>query len=160
MNPSISASSSCTRAFDTYSRTSLACQRPTRSDALERAVRAARDSDYAVVVVGTSDLVESEGYDRTDLELPDGQNDLVEQILDANPRTVVVVNSGGPVAMPWFACGPSSVAVMVRWTGDGRGRSPTCSMATDAPGGRMPFTVPLRSKTPQPSATSRVRPAP
>ena len=106
-------------------------------------MRAARDSEYVLVIVGTSDIVESEGYDRTDLELPDGQNELIEQVLDVNPRTVVIVNSGGPVAMPWL---PAAPAVLQAWFG---GQSMGDALAdvldgADAPGGRMPFTIPLK----------------
>ena len=59
------------------------------------AVSRSRDADVAVVVVGTS-KVESEGFDRTDIDLPGRQDDLVRAVAAANPRTVVVVNAGAP----------------------------------------------------------------
>jgi beta-glucosidase len=56
----------------------------------------------AVVVVGTTERVETEGLDRTSLTLPDRQDDLVRAVAAVNPQTVVVVvNTGGPVVMPW-----------------------------------------------------------
>ena len=67
----------------------------------DRAVALARASDVAIIVVGTTEVVESEGYDRSDLLLPGNQNELVAAVAAANPNTVVVVNSGAPVEMPW-----------------------------------------------------------
>lgn len=75
--------------------------RPAEDDALAAAVAAARDADAAVVVVGTNDEVESEGFDRASLALPGRQDELVSAVAAANPRTVVVVNAGAPVLMPW-----------------------------------------------------------
>jgi beta-glucosidase len=74
--------------------------RPAR-DALEAAAAAARAADMALVFVGTDSRWESEGKDRTTLRLPGEQDALVWAVATANPRTVVVVNSGAPVEMPW-----------------------------------------------------------
>ena len=94
-----------------------------------------------MLVVGTSDIVESEGYDRRDLALPDGQDELIARVLEANPDTVVVVNSGGPVLMPWLDSAPT---VLQSWFG---GQEMGYALAdvldgTREPEGRMPFTVP------------------
>jgi beta-glucosidase len=74
----------------------------TDSDALiaEAAELAARQ-DLAIVVVSTSAEVESEGFDRTTLALPGRQDDLVQAVAAANPRTIVIVNAGAPVLLPW-----------------------------------------------------------
>ena len=61
---------------------------------IARAVAAAAGADVAVVVVGTNSKVESEGYDRENLDLPGRQDDLVRAVAAANPRTVVIVNAG------------------------------------------------------------------
>ena len=61
----------------------------------------ARSCDAAVVCIGLPEYFESEGGDRPDMELPGRQNELVEAVLAANPRTVVVVNAGAPVRLPW-----------------------------------------------------------
>src|SRR3712207_9291824 len=62
--------------------------RDTDDDAeLEQAVALARDADVAVVVVGTTEEVESEGFDRTSLALPGRQDELVRRVVEANPRT-------------------------------------------------------------------------
>ncbi|NED89652.1 hypothetical protein G3I76_57455, partial [Streptomyces sp. SID11233] len=55
---------------------------------------------------------ESEGFDRTDLKLPGRQDDLVRAVAAANPRTVVVVNAGSPVEMPWR---DDVAAVLLSW---------------------------------------------
>ena len=68
---------------------------------LEEAVALAEESDAALVVVGLPDQYETEGHDRPDMQLPGGQDALVRAVLEANPNTIVAVNAGAPVAMPW-----------------------------------------------------------
>lgn len=68
---------------------------------IREATEAARAANVAIVVVGTNSKVESEGYDRTSLALPGMQDRLVSEVAAANPRTVVLVNAGSPVLMPW-----------------------------------------------------------
>jgi beta-glucosidase len=68
----------------------------------------------AIVVVGTNADTETEGEDRTSLALPGDQDELVTRVLAANPRTVVVVNTGGPVTLPWSASAP---ALLQTWFG-------------------------------------------
>lgn len=79
-------------------------QEPSRSQAEEIADAAelAAKSDIAVVFVGTTAEIESEGHDRKNISLPDGQDQLVAAVAKVAKRTVVVVNSGSPVQMPWF----------------------------------------------------------
>lgn len=74
-----------------------------KQDLLQEAISAARVSDVAVVIVGLDAEWESEGYDRRTMDLPkDGSQDrLVAAVLKANPRTIVVNQSGSPVTMPW-----------------------------------------------------------
>ncbi|MFM7392290.1 MAG: glycoside hydrolase family 3 C-terminal domain-containing protein, partial [Actinomycetota bacterium] len=67
------------------------------------AVQLAAESDVAIVVVGTNDEWETEGHDRDTIALPGRQDDLVSRVAEVNPRTVVVVNAGAPVAMPWLS---------------------------------------------------------
>src|SRR4051812_44929563 len=70
---------------------------------LRDAVEAASKADAAVVVVvGTTDEWETEGEDRSTIALPGRQDELVARVAEANPRTIVVVNAGAPVAMPWL----------------------------------------------------------
>jgi len=112
-------------------------------DPIARAVDLASDSDVAVVVVGTNSDWESEGYDRTTLALPGDQVELIKAVALANPRTIVLVNSGAPVDMSWTDEVP---AVMQVWFGGqemGYGVSDVLFGAAD-PGGRLPTTIPER----------------
>ncbi|MGW5499565.1 glycoside hydrolase family 3 protein [Streptomyces rochei] len=106
---------------------------------IAEAVRAARGADTAVVVVATTDRVESEGFDRTDLRLPGRQDDLVRAVAAANPNTVVVVNSGSPVELPWRE---EVAAVLLSWFPGQEGGAALADVLTgrDEPGGRLPTT--------------------
>ena len=108
---------------------------------LAHAVELARTSDVAVVVVGTSDAVESEGFDRTSLALPGRQDELVRAVAAANPRTVVVVNAGSPVELPWR---DQVAAVLVVWFPGMEFGNALADVLTGAvePGGRLPTTWP------------------
>jgi beta-glucosidase len=111
---------------------------------LAAAVELARTSDVAVVVVGTTDEIESEGFDRTTLALPGRQDELVRAVAAVNPRTVVVVNAGGPVELPWRA---EVAAVLVTWfpgqeAGDGLA---DVLFGAAEPGGRLPTTWAART---------------
>jgi beta-glucosidase len=116
---------------------------PTRpaDEELAHAVDLARDADIAVVVVGTSEDVESEGFDRTSLALPGRQDELVRAVAAANPRTVVVVNAGAPVELPWR---DDVAAVLVSWfPGMEFGNAlADVLLGTAEPGGRLPTTWP------------------
>ncbi|RAS70894.1 beta-glucosidase [Lentzea atacamensis] len=72
------------------------------ADVIGAAVRAAREADVAVVVVGLTDEQETEGFDKTTLALPGEQDALVAAVAEAAQRTVVVVNAATPVLMPWL----------------------------------------------------------
>ncbi len=113
------------------------------SDLLERAVAAARRSEAAVVVVGTDATVESEGYDRSTLELPGRQGELVAEVCAANPQTVVVVNAGAPVDL---ACAERAAAVVVVWFGGQEMAEALADVLSGRadPGGRLATTFPRR----------------
>ncbi|MGD6751877.1 beta-glucosidase [Streptomyces sp. BH105] len=106
---------------------------------LAEAVAAARDAEVVVVVVATTDRVESEGFDRADLRLPGRQDDLVRAVAAANPNTVVVVNSGSPVELPWRE---DVAAVLLSWFPGQEGGAALADVLTGAeePGGRLPTT--------------------
>jgi beta-glucosidase len=87
---------------------------PLPSDSIERAAKAAAEADAAVLVIGTNSDWETEGNDRVDMSLPGDQQDLVEAVLKANPQTIIVVNAGAPVEMPWLDRAP---AVLYSWFG-------------------------------------------
>ncbi|MEP6464038.1 MAG: glycoside hydrolase family 3 C-terminal domain-containing protein [Frankiaceae bacterium] len=118
---------------------------------LDRAVALARDADVAVVVVGTTEEVESEGFDRDSLALPGRQDELVTRVAAVNPHTVVVVNSGAPVLLPWAEQVP---AILLCWfPGQEFGNALTdVLLGTVEPGGRLPTTWPA-AETGLPSVT-------
>ena len=118
------------------------------------AADAARTAELAIVVVSTSAEVESEGFDRGSLRLPGRQDDLVRAVVAANPRTIVVVNAGAPVLLPWR---DEAAAVLACWfPGQEFGAALADVLSGDAePGGRLPVTwpatedhVPVRNVTP------------
>jgi beta-glucosidase len=123
----------------------LGVRAPRRSDADEfaSAVDAARAADVAIVVVGTTEQIETEGRDRATLALPGSQDELVGAVAAANPRTVVVVNAGAPVAMPWR---DEVAAILLCWfPGQEFGTALADVLLGDVePGGRLPCTWPDR----------------
>jgi beta-glucosidase len=105
------------------------------------AVLAAAAADVAVVVVGSPDGTESEGYDRETMVLSGRQDELVRRVAAANSNTVVVVNSGMPVLMPWA---DEVAAIMQVWfPGQAFGEALAGTLRGAAePGGRLPVSVP------------------
>ncbi|WAU79866.1 glycoside hydrolase family 3 C-terminal domain-containing protein [Streptomyces sp. Qhu-G9] len=134
----------------------LAHQEPRRDpgELIAEAVEAARAADTAVVVVATTERVESEGFDRRDLRLPGRQDELVRAVAAANPRTVVVVNSGSPVELPWR---DEVSAVLLGWFPGQEGGAALADVLTGAhePGGRLPTTWGMLEAAP----VTRVTPA-
>jgi beta-glucosidase len=76
-------------------------------EGIDRAAELAAKSDVAIVIVGLPKYYESEGYDRPDMNLPGQQDELVKRVLAANPKTIVVLNAGVPVTMPWAEAVPA-----------------------------------------------------
>jgi beta-glucosidase len=114
---------------------------PGEDGMIEEAVALAAESDVAVVVVGTTEQVESEGFDRTSLALPGRQDELVSRVAAANPRTIVVVNAGSPVLMPWSS---AVAAILLTWfPGQEAGAAlADVLLGVTEPGGRLPTTWP------------------
>jgi beta-glucosidase len=108
---------------------------------LDDAVKAARDADAAIVVVGSGPATESEGFDRPGLALPGRQDELVRRVAEVNDRTVVVVNAGMPVLMPWA---DQVAAVGYAWLpGQAMGGAlADVLLGLAEPGGRLPVTIP------------------
>ncbi|MFJ4919509.1 beta-glucosidase [Streptomyces sp. NPDC088725] len=109
---------------------------------IAEAVEAARGADTAVVVVATTASVESEGFDRKDLKLPGRQDDLVRAVAAVNPNTVVVVNTGSPVELPWRE---DVAAVLLTWFPGQEGGAALADvlLGAEEPGGRLPTTWPV-----------------
>ncbi len=107
-------------------------------DLITKAAETAKQADVAVVFVGHQ---VGEGMDRLSLALPNDQDALIEAVAKANPRTVVVLNTGGAVTMPWL---DRVAAVLEMWLpGDAYGTAAAKLLFGDAdPGGRLPVTFP------------------
>lgn len=133
--------------YDSFARALLVHRVPGPSAARlrEDAVAAAAAADVAVVVVGTTEEVESEGWDRTSLALPGEQDALVDAVLAANPRTVVVVNAGAPVLLPWLDRAP---CVVWGWLGGQEWPDAVADVLAGRaePAGRLPWTLPARAQ--------------
>jgi beta-glucosidase len=112
---------------------------------IAEAVRVAGKAETALVFVGRSGEWDTEGSDLEDIRLPGRQDELVAAVLAANPRTVVVLQTGGPVEMPWVRSAP---AILQAWyPGQEAGNAIADVLFGDAePGGRLPQTFPVRWK--------------
>ncbi|MGH3398027.1 MAG: glycoside hydrolase family 3 protein [Streptosporangiaceae bacterium] len=108
---------------------------------LAEATAAAAQSDAAVVVVGSAELTESEGFDRATLALPGDQDELIRRVAAVNRRTIVVVNAGMPVLMPWAQ---DVQAIIYAWLpGQAMGEVlADVLLGAAEPGGRLPVTLP------------------
>jgi beta-glucosidase len=111
------------------------------AELIEEAADAAATADLVVLVVGTNSQVESEGFDRDTLDLPGNQDELARRVLSANPRTVVIVNAGSPVVLPWR---DDAAAVLLAWFGGQEMGNAIGDVLTGVvePGGRLPTTWP------------------
>lgn len=120
----------------------LAAQRiRTAPELMGEALAAAGQADAAVVVVGIAPGEESEGYDRSTLALPGRQDALIEEVAAVCPRTIVVVNSGMPVLMPWAE--RVSAIIQAWFPGQEFGHA-LADVLTGAqePTGRLPVSIP------------------
>ncbi len=121
-------------------RLGIAPLRP-EEELVEEAATAAAQADVAVVVIGSADGSESEGYDREGLALPGRQDELVRRVVASNPNTVVVINSGMPVLMPWAGEVPAIIQVWLPGQSFGEALASVLSGAVE-PGGRLPVSIP------------------
>lgn len=107
-------------------------------DLIERAAATAAACDAAVVIVT---MASGEGMDRDSLQLPGDQDELVRRVAAANPRTIVVLNTGGAVLLPWLR--EVAAALQVWYPGERFGAALAQMLFGDAePGGRLPLTFP------------------
>ena len=117
---------------------------------------AAKDADVAIVF---ATQWTTESYDVPDLTLPHGQDALIEAVAAANPKTVVVLETGGPVTMPWL---PRVSAVLEAWYAGNRGGPAIANLLTGRanPSGRLPVSFPQsESQLPRPALTGWGTPA-
>ena len=116
---------------------------PIDTDQLGEAIDLAARSDVSVIVVGTNDDWESEGWDRETIDLPGKQDILIHEVAKVSKRTIVVINAGSPVAMPWLN---EVDAVLFTWfAGQEMGDALVDVLLGDVePSGRLPVTMPRR----------------
>jgi beta-glucosidase len=116
---------------------------PLGDEAIERAVALAATADVAVVCAGLTGEWDSEGQDRPHMELVGRQNELIAAVAAVNPRTVVVLQTGGPVTMPWLQ---QVTGVMQAWYPGQECGHAIADVLFGAvnPAGRLPQTFPVR----------------
>jgi len=109
--------------------------------AIARAAELARHSDVVILCLGTDLHVEAEGRDRRDLNLPGAQQQLLEAVFAANPRTVLVLMNAGPLAVTWAH--DHLPAILEAWyPGEAGGTAIARALfGVDNPGGHLPYTV-------------------
>jgi beta-glucosidase len=115
-----------------------------RAALLKGASDTASKADVAVVVVGRYPKLEGEGFDVKTMDLPAGQDDLIEAVEKANPHTVVVLNTGDPVTMTrWIAQTP---ALLDMWYGGQEGGHALAAIlfGDSNPSGKLPVSLPKR----------------
>jgi beta-glucosidase len=112
---------------------------------IDEAVAIAREAEVVVLMAGLPGTYESEGFDRADLHLPRQQEDLIEAVCRANPRTVVALSNGSAIVMPWRDC-PAAI-VESYLGGQASGGALVDILYGDAePGGRLAETFPVRQE--------------
>jgi beta-glucosidase len=108
---------------------------------LEKAVSAAKEADVAIVFVGTTLAHEREGFDRTSLGLPGNQETLINKVLAANPKTIVVEINAGPLTIPEIKNSAPGI-IEAWWNGEEGGNALADVIFGDInPGGKLPYTV-------------------
>jgi beta-glucosidase len=114
---------------------------PPEGDSIAKAAELARKSDVALVFAGMPTYFETEGNDRPDMELPGQQVELIRAVAAANPRTVVVLNAGAPVSMPWLDAVPAVLEAY--YPGQEGGNAVAGVLWGDVnPSGKLPVSFP------------------
>ena len=119
----------------------------------DQAVKAAADADKVVLFLGLPEDAESEGFDRTDIDLPTKQLDLLKAVSQVNDKVVVVLSNGSVVSVvDWI---PQAKAVLESWLLGQAGGQAVVDILTGGanPSGRLPETIPVRIED-NPSITS------
>ncbi len=131
----------------------------TRNTQIDEAVAAAMNADVAIVVAGLYRGQDQEGADRRDMNLPPGQSELIQAVVAANPRTIVVLNGGGPLTLdPWL---PKAAGVLFYWYGGTEGGNALANVLFGDvnPSGHLPCSYPKQlSDSPAHSADASVYP--
>ena len=119
----------------------IGCQTPDKVNLFDEALEVAKVADQVILIVGTNSDWETEGNDRSDFNLPANQNHLIEEVLQVNPNTLVVLNTGSPVKMPWA---DRAEAILQTWFAGQEFGNAMVDIITGAinPSGRLPTSFP------------------
>ena len=109
---------------------------------ISSAVTLARNTDAVIIVVGSADNYETEGEDRPSMKLTGKQDKLIESILNVNDNTVVVMNTGSPIEMPWVSSCPAILQVWLPGQEGGNAIS-NILFGNVNPSGKLPVTFPI-----------------
>ena len=126
----------------------IGCQPPDKIDLMDEALSIAREVEQVILMVGTNSDWETEGNDRVDFNLPGKQNELIEKVLEINPNTIIVLNTGSPISMPWIN---KAKAVIQSWYAGQEYGNALVDIITGIinPSGKLPTTFPVNlSDTP------------
>ncbi len=122
---------------------SLGHQPPHAKNMIAEAVKLAQKSDVVVLVAGLNGEWETEGADRVDMKLPGEQNKLIKRVVKANPNTIVVLNVGSAVEMPWID--KVSAVIQLWYDSQEEGNALAEVLFGDVnPSGKLPTTIPVR----------------
>lgn len=113
---------------------------------LDEAVQAAKNSDIAIIFAGNTREIETETLDRSSLDLPFGQDELIQAVSAANPNTIVVIIAGGAVNLG--ICKQSAPAILYAWFNGSEAGNAIADVLLGAvnPSGKLPFTIPEKLK--------------
>jgi beta-glucosidase len=119
----------------------IGCQAPDKVNLFDEALEVASAADQVILIVGTNSDWETEGNDRSDFNLPVNQNHLIGEVLRVNPNTLVVLNTGSPVKMPWA---DKAEAIMQTWFAGQEFGNALVDIITGEinPSGRLPTSFP------------------
>lgn len=114
---------------------------PYEADLPAEAIEIASRSDIVFLFAGMTNEWESEGYDRPDMHLPGKQDELIERVCKVNPNTIVILNTGSPVTMPWLDKVP---ALLQTWYGGQELGNAVVGVLFGMvnPSGKLPCTMP------------------
>ncbi|MDQ3006772.1 MAG: glycoside hydrolase family 3 C-terminal domain-containing protein [Chloroflexota bacterium] len=118
-------------------------QPPHAPDLIAEAVDLAKRSDVVVLIAGLNREWESEGFDRVDMKLPGKQDELIERVAEANPNTIVVLNVGSAVEMPWIDKVPAVIQLWYNSQEEGNALADVLYGEVN-PSGKLPTTIPVR----------------
>lgn len=118
-------------------------QPPQTKDTIAEAVKLAKKSDVVVLIASLNGEWETEGADRVDMKLPGSQNELIERVVKANKNTIVVLNVGSPVEMPWIEKVPAVIQLWYNSQEQGNALADIL-FGDENPSGKLPTTFPIR----------------